>query len=501
MRTKYMVQEKMSRNLISEMWCQFRLSGIVQYVLCKLTTTDFGFKYLYLQEKRTTSHRMPEELPPINCVVSKPQGQLLHTQPMTSGAPIDTNQILTSVCDSLLSTIAASSASAQMPQQSSIDIVVVQSTPSSLSQDITVITSMTQTQCTSSVPETICSTATTPTSSVVTTPTTQQYNLSELVHQNKSVWFKHEDPNFELEPPRVDIMSVRRRSRQFFTLVEEDEVDSDMTVAETSKEDQPPQFVIDPILNLGDSLKRLYFPKEHANRRSHRRRRQPQGENQDSQENQESSTNEQPVSTSSDSGNDRRKISLFDTLSKFPELKVFNSNPCINEIPEIDDPETITYGYRKSQSLPTTPRVSPKLARKTSIIANKTTEPQGPGFSFLAGVAGELRMNKLKQGHIHEKELQKLSESKIQKVPLPSALTKDKKSVSLSQESISSVTSETSHDLESTHHVSDFSEYMGGDYKMEKSPKPVMKSLFEWGSKKKIKVTNKESNMYSPCSF
>lgn len=62
----------------------------------------------------------------------------------------------------------------------------------------------------------------------INTSAKPEYKLTEIVSQEKGQLFKLPgEESMELEPPRVDVFTVRRRSRQFFTLNEEDEFDGE----------------------------------------------------------------------------------------------------------------------------------------------------------------------------------------------------------------------------------------------------------------------------------
>lgn len=272
---------------------------------------------------------------------------------------------------------------------------------------------------------------------------------------------------------------------------------------ETEKQ---PEVFIEPVLHLGESLKRLYFPKEHQqNRQKPRKTRISSDSSKEKNKGRDTSADSDcSSSTGFDRESDKSKMGLFDKVFKNPEINIFSSQPCISDIPDIDHPEITSVGSLKSKSLPATPRVSPKLLRKKSVHADDHKEPKGPGLSFLASVAGELRYNKLKQNQKHDQELQRFSETnkkhgivKSEDKVLPLVSQKN------NQSSVVSHTPElesNAHHLENTHHVSDFSDYLGQDYKSE-NRKPFMKSLIEWSTTKKMKMTNQETNMYSPTSF
>lgn len=58
-----------------------------------------------------------------------------------------------------------------------------------------------------------------------------EYKLTEIVDKEKCQLFQC-NTGLELEPPRNDVYTVRRRSRQFFTLrEEEEEIDAEKAVA------------------------------------------------------------------------------------------------------------------------------------------------------------------------------------------------------------------------------------------------------------------------------
>ena len=66
--------------------------------------------------------------------------------------------------------------------------------------------------------------------------TKPEYKLTEIVSQEKGQLFQSQSENgLELEPPRTDVYTVRRRSRQFFTLREEEENATDNQLIDNCK--------------------------------------------------------------------------------------------------------------------------------------------------------------------------------------------------------------------------------------------------------------------------
>jgi hypothetical protein len=64
--------------------------------------------------------------------------------------------------------------------------------------------------------------------STTTTSSPTTYKLCEIVSREKDVLFQNSNSSeVELEPARENVYSVRRRSRQFFTVTEEEENESD----------------------------------------------------------------------------------------------------------------------------------------------------------------------------------------------------------------------------------------------------------------------------------
>lgn len=152
---------------------------------------------------------MPQELPtPLEGQVHVPLQKDLSTTHVTvpvssTSSIIAKSTVLTSVCETVISQ--ASSLTSNVKSTGSIDIVVVPNLPFSTTAQIV-------------------------TSTTTTTQASSQYRLSEIILREKDNLFKKDaDQDVELEPMREETLTVRRRSRQFFTVMEEDENESDDT--------------------------------------------------------------------------------------------------------------------------------------------------------------------------------------------------------------------------------------------------------------------------------
>ncbi|XP_060585476.1 uncharacterized protein LOC132741345 isoform X2 [Ruditapes philippinarum] len=414
------------------------------------------------------SVKMPLELPTSESLPVTSSAQMVSAQPNTSTGStsgsivISKESVLTSMCDTLLN----HPSSTHTDISKTIDLVVVSTGACTQAGQF----------------------STTTTSS----PTT--YKLCEIVSREKDVLFQNSNSSeVELEPARENVYSVRRRSRQFFTVTEEEENESDSDNHALSV-DQEKTVKIDPIFNLGDSLKRLYFPHHHHH---HHHKEHPKRERKV-----RTFSKKRPGSAESHGyeSDPEGKVGLLDIVKNDPGMKAYNSHPELNMTETVALDESVH--EFKSKSLPTTPRVSPKLLRRNSLKNSEKKEVQktGPGFSFLASVAGELHKRKNP-----EKQLEK----GIKKVSPGSSLgpssgtvavteTSESKQVAKSQTGTIMDSKEPSRSMH-THHVHDFSESTGID--LESHDPISLSSFVKWGTTKKIKITNKESNMFSPTSF
>ena len=155
--------------------------------------------------KKAQSVKMPLELPTSDSLPVAGQPSMVSAQPSTSTSTVNAiilnkEKVFTSVCDTLLS----NSPSSQSDHTNTIDLVVI-----------------------TSVAGTTQGGQVTTTTTTTTTPSCQ-YRLSEIVSREKDLLFqKNGSTEVELEPARESVYSVRRRSRQFFTVTEEEENESD----------------------------------------------------------------------------------------------------------------------------------------------------------------------------------------------------------------------------------------------------------------------------------
>lgn len=237
---------------------------------------------------------------------------------------------------------------------------------------------------------------------------------------------------------------------------------------------------IDHIFNLGDSLKRLYFPEQHKKRNKRERKvrtfkkRNGNGDLHGYESDPEG------------------KIGLSDIVRNSPDLKTYKSHPELNWTENTAVEENV--GILKSQSLPNTPRVSPKLIRRNSLSKPNQKEVQktGPGYSFLASVAGELHLKRKQQ----EKSVMKVVDSSSS----VAVTTKSSEPPQITQpQTVFTVEHTNPNKNIHAQHFHDFSDSAGVD---EESHGPIsITSFMKWGTTKKINVTNKESNMFSPTSF
>ncbi|XP_045188848.1 uncharacterized protein LOC123546546 isoform X2 [Mercenaria mercenaria] len=400
--------------------------------------------------------KMPKGLPTSESLPMPPQQNLI-SAPSTSVSTTNTivinkETVLTSVCESLLSNSVSEASTSHLPK--TIDLVVVPSAA--------------------------------PGSTTVTS--TCQYKLSEIISREKEVLFQRDNgPDDELEPARQGVYSVRRRSRQFFTVTEEDENDTDTDHHTHSVEthgEKEKTVEVQPIFNLGDSLKKLYFPHQH--KRPNKKKKRVFKKSSD-----------ETHHSSGYQSDPEGKIGLCDIIKNDPELKSYHSHPDLSWNENIVPPVDNAIPGRQSKSLPNTPRVSPKLLRRNSLKKDNQVELQksGPGFSFLASVAGELHMKKLQQDKKKEQGVVKVNEGSlvakrpsepVQVIAQPQTMT----SVSHHSEPSSEI---------HTHHMHDFSDSTGAD--LESHKPAFISSFMKWNNTKKINVTNKESNMFSPTSF
>lgn len=239
---------------------------------------------------------------------------------------------------------------------------------------------------------------------------------------------------------------------------------------------------VEPLFNLGDSLRNLYFPHQHSKKKSKHRK----------DHNLKKSNGGHRHGYQSDP---EGKVDLCKIIKQDPELgKQYQSHPDLSQddrnMPFVDD----YMESRKSKSLPTTPKVSPKLKRRNSLKREHETEVQksGPGFSFLESVAGQLHRKKIEHGKKREQGLVKVSDGQVgPRKPAEMHVAQPGAFVVVTQKEPTT----TIH----THHVHDFSDSTGSD--LDSHQPNFMKTFLTWSTTQKVNMSNKESNMFSPSSF
>lgn len=411
---------------------------------------------------------MQQELPTSQCESISPKTNLISTQTGTSKVSdlntivIPKSAVLSSVCETVLS---SSASTTHTPKPSATISLVISNNEKNTSVTVAHLGPTT-----------------------TTTMARNEYKLTEIVSLEKDILFKTEsDPDVELEPARENVFSVRRRSRQFFTVMEEDENDTDgkesqSEIVDAAKTEER-KVVVEPLFNLGDSLRQLYFPNQHKKRKP-KKKRELAIKNHLSQRHGYESDPE-------------GKYDLHKIIRDDPEFNHYTSQPELSvsdgQMPALEDS---LFEARKAKSLPTTPRISPKLKRRNSLKNEKNQnelQKTGPGFSFLESVAGQLHLKKLQQDKKHEQGLVRMAEKQVvssKPVEVIEVVNSPTDKVVSYSEPATSM---------HTHHLHDFSDSAGSDLEAHKPN--FMKSFFTWSTTQKVKVNNKESNMFSPSSF
>lgn len=206
--------------------------------------------------------------------------------------------------------------------------------------------------------------------------------------------------------------------------------------------------------------------------------------------------------------------SLYQKISNAYGLRRVQSSPEMEDIHEtIPDIAIFDYStFSKSKSLPTTPKVSPKLPRKnktTDEIPDKkqVAETSGPGFSFLAKVAGDVRMYKAKQEQLRQEEKRKLEEKIAlamvtgDKTPLSSGQVVERNNNLLTVPAQSDNSESAKSSGSGSNNVYSFRPRACSNESDSDGEGSFVKNIISWGTKKKVRMSGKESNMFSPTSF
>lgn len=260
---------------------------------------------------------------------------------------------------------------------------------------------------------------------------------------------------------------------------------------------------VDPVFNLGESLRRLYFPNEYR-KKTGKGKKVWKGEAEKEEKEQlgeDFDLASDPVGCSS----------LYQKISTMYGLRHVQSQPNMDKMQE-DAKSVDMFDYStfsKSKSLPTTPKVSPKLRRKnktqtTDDIPDKmeVANTNGPGFSFLASVAGNVRMYKAKQDKLHQEEQRRREE----KNAVSKTLMDKSENQIVERNNITVANTESGlRSLDSQNDQKDngimFRSRTYSNESDSDSESSFVKKVISWGTKKKVIVSGKESNMYSPTSF
>jgi len=203
------------------------------------------------------------------------------------------------------------------------------------------------------------------------------------------------------------------------------------------------------------------------------------------------------------------EVKLIDHVER-SGLRRIQSHPELDDLQSLDDEKNKTedpfdyYSLHKSKSLPTTPRVSPKLLRKKKPTEEgeekSAATTQSAGYSFLASIIGGLTIAKAKQEHERKQNERRLIEKQSMhmkgKEPSGVAQKSDNQTVA-APAVVPPVTSQSASTVSSTAAPSSDSSAAGGARKED----GFMKSFMTWGTTKSVNVSRKEANMWSPASF
>ncbi|WAR21794.1 hypothetical protein MAR_015768 [Mya arenaria] len=361
---------------------------------------------------------------------------------------------------------------------------------------------------TNSLPVSISHTSTMATSTVTVN---SDYKLSEIVSRGGAEFWKNEagtskrEIETELVPMRSDVLSVQRRSRQFFTLMEDDD-EMDYGSNRPKFADDEPQsknVLVDPLMGISKTMRRLTRKNDYGKLKM------------------STVMNKNPPNLDrgyeSEPETDKMPVTLLDHVEK-SGLRRISSHPELDELELMaqdnlkgngdNNSEDLfeNYALGKSKSLPTTPRVSPKLLRKNR-TSNELESPSdsqnhGAGYSFLASVIGGLRVTKAKQEQQRKDAEQRLIEKKKQhdkKVVSDQAgliVPRQENQVVMAGASTSSKTATVDTLLNSN-----MSEKVNETQSKSPPKKSFLTNVMNWSTQKQVDVSRKESNMWSPTSF
>lgn len=414
---------------------------------------------------------MPQGLPTSDSLPMQPPQRGIHV--IAGSAPVTTTdtaslvikkETAVSLCETLISSAAVSSSMTHTHGE--------HSTP----QTINLVVSSTSSQ-----PISVAQI-----SSDTTTAASSQFHLTEIVQQEKDFLFNPTvNPDVELEPPRPGVPFVRRRSIQYFTLLEEDNTDDESIIPNFGERKSDPLSQTQPVVNIGEGFKRFYIGQNRRKGNEKDREHHPSGEK--------------------TCGYESDPEGRYELSKLLPGIRRNQSHPELTKS-EIHAPMQFSDDYQlnKAKSLPGTPKVSPTLKRRNSQKSDehgKEVAKSGPGFSFLAHVAGELHRRKVKHDGKQEQGLMRVTES-LDITTRTTQTVHTTVASAISQVSTTSALSgapltETGTVDPRSHHFTDFAH----TEEVHSSTPQFLKKIIDWGTKKKVKVNKKETNMWSPSSF
>lgn len=330
------------------------------------------------------------------------------------------------------------------------------------------------------------------------------YRLSELVTQQNL--FHSSSGDTELEPVRPDVLSVRRRNRQFFTLLEEEEKENgekELTEG-VPHSDTEKKLHIQPVFGLGSSMRKLYCP-------NHNNPQKQQDHADGSHPVSEFHSSASDVSEPEDSG------VLYEKVAKMAGMRRIQSHPEFHELADIKNRMTKcgeifdpfdNYGLSKPKSVPTTPLLgSPKTIRKHMQSVDHTHGDKTPGYSFLASVADELKSlnEKLSMNARHRNHESIHAHQSVEKIKTQNHVAHTSETSAVVAANNTSMTVTQSGSLNPSTSVStslmpahlEPADKHGGTGKSSGFVN-FFKSL---ATNKPMNVSSKESNMFSPQSF
>lgn len=310
------------------------------------------------------------------------------------------------------------------------------------------------------------------------------YKLVEVVGKEPQQYFQGA-ADYDLEP--YQFMSTRRRSRNFFTLTEENEDDTLQTDIEP-REDRNKSGINVPVFHLGKSLRRLYYPFEKEKKTT-----LPKKEK-----------DNVAKTCGYESEPDTSEEKLLMKIQKEPELRRISSTPQLSSLADMatDDEDAFTLGNYKSKAFSNSQDMTRKLQQNRQ---NKTINETDPGkkavaehkrpfgFSIFSHLAGDLHLAQRSKAEQLEESKEKKKDNTVAMKSADSVdEQKDKKSTSKQE----------GHSEGGVFGASgNGGPNKGGDKSNKTDKSSFINSVISWSTTTKVKVSHKENNIYSPTSF